>query len=177
MFLARGDMGTRNKATIYFLIGAVFVAGIAGLMWLLLNKPSADIPTPPIPPEPTSAQVSRPPVPNEPRLAGDSNDDGLVDALDINAVVIFWKQITRDYNLVDAKSDTPYMITALDLNMIITYWKCLEQKGIIKCPYIKVRVVDSPNPVATSTVEPCVAGGPCPPLPPIPPIPPIPTDS
>lgn len=152
-------MGNKTKAVTYFIICAVLIVGFGVLIWLYLNKPSADIPTPPIPPAPTSTAQLKPPVPKEPRISGDSNDDGLVDALDINALIVFWKRISGDYNLIDSPTDTPYLISALDLNMVITYWKCVEQKGTVKCPYIKTRIVDSgdasstPTPTPTSTTE------------------------
>lgn len=153
-------MGTKSKAIVYFIVSALIIVGFSGLIWLYLNKPSADIPTPPVPPAPTNVVQVKPPVPVEPRISGDANDDGLVDALDLNAIIVFWKTVTRDYNMVDAKSDTPFMVTALDLSMTITYWRCLEQKGIAKCPYIVERIVDAPTPGTSATAVPSATNTP-----------------
>jgi hypothetical protein len=91
-------------------------------------------------------------------------DDGIVSALDINSIVVHWKQIAIDYNLVDSSDENPGYISGLDLNQTIKYWQCVEQKGITACPYLAANDTDGPptppNPTASITATSSANDGP-----------------
>jgi len=126
-----------KKTILLTFLSAVAVICLAGVLSYLVwtNQPAADS-TPPIPPIPGGAPTDKPFVPVVPRLAGDILDDGIVDSLDINKIVVAWKTVLPAYNLVDASSEKTGIISALDLTQTIKYWKCVEQKGEAKCPYL-----------------------------------------
>lgn len=109
------------------------MGGFGFYVWT--NQPMADIASPPVPPEPTNAPKERPPVPKEPRLAGDTIDDGFVDALDINGLINKWKTTNQDYNLVNQDSGASGYLDSLDLAQVIKYWKCMELRTDKECPY------------------------------------------
>lgn len=119
-------------------LGAVVVIGaISFFVWR--NQPSADIPTPPVPPAPEDITPNneRPPVPLEPRLMGDSNDSGYVDLLDLNSEVVYWKKFMPDFNIVDELGNpaNKSIVDALDLNTTVEYWKCFEGNSKKSCIY------------------------------------------
>jgi len=127
-----------NRKTIFitFASTAVVVLLIVLLSWWMwVNQPTADIASPPVPAIPTQASSNTPPLPPEPRIMGDIIDDGIVDALDVNGVVVQWKQANVDYNLVDDTQGTESVIDSLDLVQVFKYWKCEEQKTDKNCPY------------------------------------------
>lgn len=104
--------------------------------WMAKNQPTADI-VPPVPAVPQRISLStsdKPPVPKEPRFVGDAQDDGIVNGLDISVLITEWKQVNKDYNLVNDEGGTPYTLNALDLSNVISHWRCLEQKA--GCPYL-----------------------------------------
>ncbi len=127
-----------KKAILITLSSFVAVLVLAGLVsyWLSSNQPTADItpPSPPVPQRITLPTTDRPPVPAIPRIAGDAQDDGTVNGLDISVLVARWRSTNADYNLVDEKSGTQYVLNALDLSNVISHWRCLEQKT--NCPYL-----------------------------------------
>ncbi|MFH1855580.1 MAG: hypothetical protein ABH810_04230 [bacterium] len=160
-------------------IGIVILAGtLSYVVWI--GQPSADT-LPPTPPDPIGVPTEKPPVPPIPRLSGDILDDGIVSALDINSIIVKWKQVALDYNLVDASSDIAGTISSLDLSQTIKYWKCVEQKGETSCPYLNSSDVQespiptvqpSPGNTANDTVPtPTATSSSGPVLPPIPPVP------
>lgn len=126
-----------KKAILLTFVSAVAVVCLAGILSYLVwsGQPSADT-NPPQPPIPAGAPADRPPVPFVPRLAGDILDDGIVDALDINSIIVHWKTIALAYNLVDTTSEKTGTISSLDLNQTIKYWRCTEGKGEAACPYL-----------------------------------------
>lgn len=175
-----------KKAILLTFVSAVAVICLAGVLSYLVwtNQPSADS-NPPIPPIPGGAPTEKPPVPASPRLAGDVLDDGIVSSLDINSIVVHWKQIAPEYNLVDADSDQAGIISLLDLNQTIKYWKCTEQQGEAACPYL-VSIASGtttpitppvpPNPAdsttaTTSAVASATSSQTAPLTPPVPPVP------
>lgn len=149
-----------KKAILLTFISAVAVICLAGVLSYLVwaNQPQADT-EPPVPPLPEGAPTEKPPVPAIPRLSGDVLDDGIVSALDINSIVVHWKQVTDEYNLVDSSSETSGLISSLDLNQTIKYWQCVEQKGVTACPYLSTTTAGDdtppvpPNPTASTTVS------------------------
>lgn len=170
-----------KKAILLTFVSAVTVICLAGVLSYLVwsSQPSADS-NPPIPPVPSGAPTGRPPVPASPRLAGDILDDGIVSSLDINSVVVHWKQVASEYNLVDASSEQAGLISSLDLSQTIKYWKCTEQQGETACPYLATILSGIDNPPAlpstTSTTTPigsatATSTAISPPLPPVPPAP------
>jgi len=153
-----------KKAIFLTFLSAVAVVCLAAVLSYLVwaNQPQADS-NPPMPLIPTGAPTEKPPVPAIPRLAGDILDDGIVDALDINSIIVHWKQVAEEYNLTDATGDQSGLISLLDLNQTIKYWKCLEQKGETACPYLSAANSGGgtgggdtppipPNPGASATV-------------------------
>jgi hypothetical protein len=145
---------SKKAILVTFVSTMVVVVGVGLLSYFMFtNQPSADIvpPTPPTPP--SNAPVEKPPVPPVPRLKGDILDDGIVNALDINSVIVHWKQIAKEYNLVDDASEKVGTISALDLGMTIKYWGCSEAKGATDCPYLTATeaVTGTPTPTATPT--------------------------
>ena len=126
-----------KKAILLTFISALGVVVLAGVLSYVVwtSQPSADS-LPPTPPDPSGIPTDKPPVPPIPRLSGDVLDDGIVSALDINSLVVHWKQVADEYNLVDASGEQIGLITSLDLSQTIKYWKCVEQKGTDSCPYL-----------------------------------------
>lgn len=131
-----------NKSIILTVVGffatVVVIGAISFFVWH--NQPSADIPTPPVPPAPEDSVIpnnEKPPVPPEPRLLGDSNDSGLVDILDFNAEIVYWKKYMPDFNIVDelGNASNKGIVDALDLNTTIEYWKCFEGNEKKPCLY------------------------------------------
>lgn len=127
---------SRKAIFITFLSTAVVVF-LVGLLswWMWINQPTADIPSPPVPSEPQRASSAKPPIPDEPRIMGDIIDDGVVDALDVNGVIVQWKQINGDYNLVDDTQGTENLVDSLDMIQVFKYWKCEEGRADKNCPY------------------------------------------
>lgn len=109
----------------------VIVGSISFFMWK--NQPSADVASPPVPPAPEIAQGKEPPVPPTVRLRGDTIDDGWVDILDINALIVHWKEKYPDYDLAQATKEEGGILNTLDLAQVIKYWKCVELKP--NCEY------------------------------------------
>lgn len=146
---------TKRAIFITFLSTIVLIVAVGALsFYVYKNQPSADVDSPAMPPMPDSAPTSPvtptlddvatpvtpadpdyiyPPVPTAPLLAGDSTDDGIVDVLDINVLLIHWNETNVDYSTVD-ESDTP-VIDTLDLSQTIKYWRCLETRTDKDCPY------------------------------------------
>jgi len=126
-----------NKIVITTAVAIVAVVAAVGLLsfYVARNQPTADVEVPPTPPLPGGAPEIPPFVPDIPRLSGDVLDDGRVDSLDINVLVLNWKKQNPEYNLLDGSSDTPGILNALDLAQTIKYWKCLEGKQ--GCLYLK----------------------------------------
>lgn len=138
-----------SKKTVFItLVSTIIIVALVGFLsfWMWSNQPSADVVTPPVPPDPSNAPKDRPPVPSSPQLAGDALDDGIVNALDVNAIVVHWKEQNADYNLVDNPNETKYTINALDLSQTIKYWKCLETRTDKDCPYLSTTVSTSSIP-------------------------------
>jgi len=104
--------------------------------WMASTQPTADItpPSPPIPQRISLPTTDKPPVPDEPRFAGDAQDDGIVNGLDISVLIAHWKQNIFDYNLVDDDAGAENELNAIDLSNVISHWRCLEQKP--GCPYL-----------------------------------------
>ena len=127
---------SRKSIFVTFISTAVVVL-LVGLLswWMWVNQPTADIPSPPVPSLPTEAKAGTPPLPAEPRIMGDVIDDGVVDVLDINGVVVQWQQPSSDYNLVDDSSGSNNIIDSLDLVQVFKYWKCQEGRVDKTCPY------------------------------------------
>jgi len=146
---------SKKAILVTFVSTLVVVVGVGLLSYFMFsNQPTADV-VPPVPPTPPSnAPVAKPPVPPVPRLKGDILDDGIVNALDINSVIVHWKQIAKEYNLVDDSSEKVGLISSLDLGMTIKYWGCSEAKGEKDCPYLTSAdaVVGSPTPTPTTSV-------------------------
>jgi hypothetical protein len=147
-----------RKAILLTFISAVAVICLAGVLSYLVwaNQPQADT-EPPVPPLPEGAPTEKPPVPAIPRLSGDVLDDGIVSALDINSIIVHWKQVTDEYNLIDSSSEAVGLISSLDLNQTIKYWQCVEQKGVAVCPYLSSTTGNDtppvpPTPTASTTV-------------------------
>lgn len=139
-----------NKKTfiVSFVAVLVLVAAVGFLsFYAATNQPSADVESPPIPPLPSNAPSEKPFVPSVPRLSGDVLDDGRVDSLDINALVVNWKTSKPEYNLVNDPTGQTGILNALDLAQTVKYWKCLEGKS--GCPYlatISSSIVNPPMP-------------------------------
>lgn len=116
------------------LVAVLILIGFASY-WVARNQPSADVmpPVPPVPQKITLATNDRPPVPPEPRIAGDAQDDGTVNGLDISVLIANWKKSDKDYNLVDTEGEEN-ILNSLDISNVISHWRCLEQKE--GCPYL-----------------------------------------
>lgn len=116
------------------LVAVLILTGFASY-WVSRNQPSADVmpPVPPIPQKIPLVTNDRPPVPPEPRIAGDAQDDGAVNGLDISVLIANWKKSDKDYNLVDADGEEK-ILNSLDISNVISHWRCLEQKE--GCPYL-----------------------------------------
>jgi len=136
---------TKRAILITFIsvISLFVVVGALGF-YVAKNQPSADIPTPPTPPLPSDAPTTPPtpsdpgttiypPVPDAPLISGDSTDDGIVDVLDINVLLVHWNEENIDYSLVDEAEKM--VIDTLDLSQVIKYWRCLETRTDKNCPY------------------------------------------
>lgn len=146
---------TKRAVLITFLSAIVLVTVIGALsFYVYKNQPSADVDSPAMPPMPSVAPTSPvtpslggvadpvtpadpdyiyPPLPDAPLISGDATDDGIVDVLDINVLLIHWKETNADYSMVD-ESDTQ-IIDSLDLSQTIKYWRCLETRTDKSCPY------------------------------------------
>lgn len=159
---------SKKAILVTFLSTIVLVVGVGMLSYFIwMNQPSADI-VPPTPPEPPSnAPATQPPVPPVPRLKGDILDDGIVNALDINSVIVHWKQVAKAYNLVDDSSETTGTISGLDLSMVIKYWKCDESQDRTACPYLSGTADNDASATATATASSSVI---------LPPVPDAPTE-
>jgi hypothetical protein len=149
----------RSKITIVLASSILFLLTLGSLIWV--TQPSADS-EPPIPPLPNGAPTEKPPVPPIPRLSGDVLDDGIVSTLDINSLIVHWKQLAGDYNLVDSPSEQKGYISILDLNQTLKYWQCLEQKGSSKCPYLDGKFKESEDEVPPVPALPSTVPGPSP---------------
>ena len=125
---------SKRAVFVTFVVSMVLV-GAVGLLswWMASSQPSADTAFPPIPPVPETAPIERPYVPPRPMVCGDSNRDGIVNALDINVIIGNWKQLTPRFNLVDSTKDQKGMLNALDLSSVISHWRCLEGKAGCDC--------------------------------------------
>jgi len=137
-----------KKAIFITFVSAIVVVFLVGILsfWIARNQPSADVATPPTPPVPADAPKEPvtpldpqgatlyPPVPPAPLLSGDTVDDGIVDVLDINALIVHWGETNVDYNLADETNDKG-VINVLDLGQAIKYWKCFEGREGKDCPY------------------------------------------
>jgi len=125
---------SKRAVFVTFVVSMVLV-GAVGLLswWMASNQPSADVAAPPIPTLPQTAPAERPYVPPRPMVCGDSNRDGIVNALDINVIIGNWKQVTPRFNLVDSAKDQKGMLNALDLSSVISHWRCLEGKAGCDC--------------------------------------------
>lgn len=127
-----------HKSIVITFVSVVAIIIVAGAIsyWMYANQPMANV-VPPVPPVPQRIALSttdRPPVPPEPRIAGDAQDDGIVNGLDISVLVTNWQQKNKDYNLVDEASGEKYLLNALDISNVIKNWRCLElKKG---CSYL-----------------------------------------
>jgi len=131
-------MMKKNIYVIVALVGVVFLLAGGLVFWVIKNSPQADI-SPPVPPVPQRIELptsDRPPVPPEPRLAGDAQDDGIVNALDINVLLTNWKKTRPEFNLVNAANEEVILLNSLDLSQVIKYWKCIEDSKTKKCPYL-----------------------------------------
>ncbi len=136
---------TKRAIFITFLsVISLFVIVGALSFYVAKNQPSADIPTPPTPPLPSDAPTTPPtpddpgtaiypPIPDAPLISGDSTDDGIVDVLDINVLLVHWNEENTDYSLVD--EGKTMVIDTLDLSQVIKYWRCLETRTDKNCPY------------------------------------------
>lgn len=165
---------SKKAILVTFVSTFVVVVGVGLLSYFMFaNQPSADIvpPTPPTPP--SNLPAVKPPVPPVPRLKGDILDDGIVNALDINSVIVHWKQIAKEYNLVDDASEKVGTISSLDLGMTIKYWGCSEAKGEKDCPYLTSAdaIVGTPTPTPTVTTSASTTATSTDILPPVPAIP------
>ncbi|PIT97171.1 hypothetical protein COT77_02785 [Candidatus Berkelbacteria bacterium CG10_big_fil_rev_8_21_14_0_10_41_12] len=119
-----------------FLAIVILVGALSFFVWR--NQPSADIPTPPVPPPPEDVASNRPPVPPEPRLMGDATDSGYIDLLDLNAEIAYWKKYMPDFNIINRINDegNKSIIDVLDFNSTITFWKCFEGNTKKNCIYV-----------------------------------------
>lgn len=136
-----------KRAVFITFLSAIMLFVVVGVLsfYVAKNQPSADSSTPPTPPPPSGAPANPvtpddpeteylyPPVPNAPLLSGDSIDDGIVDVLDINVLLVHWNEVNEDYSLTD-EGDTK-LIDTLDLSQAIKYWRCFEGKTSKDCPY------------------------------------------
>lgn len=129
--------------TFLSVVSLVIVVGALSF-YVAKNQPSADTLTPPTPPLPGDAPTTPPtpsdpgdpiypPTPDLPLISGDATDDGIVDVLDVNVLLIHWNEENLDYSLVD-EGET-MIIDTLDLSQVIKYWRCLETRTDKNCPY------------------------------------------
>jgi hypothetical protein len=116
--------------TTTIIIGALIALGYA----MIVNQPSADTFYATIPGKPSWAPSATPSTPVEPRLAGDVSDDGIINALDINAIIIHWREKNLDYNLAD--SGDAGVIDRADIAQVFSYFGCYELKTNKNCPYL-----------------------------------------
>ncbi len=125
-----------RKAILITLISTTCLVFLVGLLsyWMWQNQPTADVLTPPVPAEPTNAASTKPPVPPIPRIAGDAIDDGVVDSLDINGLIIHWQETNQDYNVADSGTVNG-LIDSTDVLKTFSYWKCYEGRQDKNCPY------------------------------------------
>lgn len=149
-----------TKRTVFItFLSAITLVVVVGLLsfYVSKNQPTADVATPPTPPPPSTAPKNPPtpslradlktqnpptpghpdylypPVPKAPLISGDATDDGIVDVLDINVLLVHWNEVNEDYSMVDEGSTK--VIDTLDLSQAIKYWRCLETRTGKDCPY------------------------------------------
>ena len=146
-----------KRAIFITFVSAISLVVIVGFLsfYISKNQPTADVATPATPPPPSGAPTNPavpsvdtgasdpstpstpdylyPPVPKAPLLSGDAIDDGLVDVLDINVLLVHWNEVNEDYSMVDEGSTK--IIDTLDLSQTIKYWRCLETRTDKDCPY------------------------------------------
>ena len=177
-----------KKAILLTFVSALSIIVLAGILSYVVwtSQPSADS-FPPTPPDPAGIPAEKPPVPASPRLSGDILDDGIVSSLDINSIVVHWKQITDEYNLVDTIDESKGLISSLDLSQTIKYWQCVEQKGVQACPYLEAQsggdgdivtppIPSTPGPDTSITPSSSVTATTTTSTIPMPPVPPVPTN-
>jgi len=128
-----------KKAILITLVSTTCLVFLVGLLsfWMWQNQPTADVITPPVPAEPSGAAPQKPPVPPIPRIAGDAIDDGIVDALDINGLIVHWQEANQDYNVADTQGTSTGIIDSADVMQAFSYWKCFEGRTGKECPYIQ----------------------------------------
>jgi hypothetical protein len=126
-----------KKAILITIVSVSVVVFLVGLLsfWMWQNQPMADVAMPPVPTLPTGAPTDKPPVPTEPRLAGDSTDDGYVDVLDVNGLIIHWGETNSDYNLADGQGQAANTIDSYDIAPVFANWHCYEGRADKSCPY------------------------------------------
>lgn len=146
-----------KRAVLFTFLSAITLVIVVGFLsfFVAKNQPSADVASPPTPPPPSGAPKNPPtptvgsdvdnpptpsdpdyvypPVPKAPLISGDAVDDGIVDVLDINVLLIHWNETNEDYSMVD--EGTAKIIDTLDLSQTIKYWRCLETRTDKDCPY------------------------------------------
>lgn len=126
---------TKKAILITFITSTVIVVVALFLGYFLItNQPSADTFYANVPAKPSWAPKEVPATPNAPRLAGDISDDGIINAMDINAAIIHWQEKNIDYNLVDI--DDSGKIDRADIAQAIKYFWCYELRSDKDCPYL-----------------------------------------
>jgi len=108
---------------------AVFAGSGLFAISLLYSQPSADSFSATVPAPPSWTNNETPPTPNEPIVSGDATDDGIIDSMDINALLFRYGKTDADYKVANGSN----AIGAQDLTQTIKYWHCQEAKT--DCPY------------------------------------------
>ncbi len=124
-----------KKSILYTFLGAlaVFFLITAFAAAVYYSRPSADSFAATVPLPPKWAPEATPPTPAEPIVLGDSTDDGIVNSMDINALLARWKTVDADYDI--ASSGDKNLINGEDLTQIFKYWHCQELLTDKDCPY------------------------------------------
>lgn len=146
-----------KRAVFITFLSAITLVVVVGVLSFYVSKKSADYrycfapystatlnrsknpPTPSLeaepetPPTPGHPDYLYPPVPKAPLISGDAIDDGIVDVLDINVLLVHWNETNENYSMVDEGSTR--VIDTLDLSQTIKYWRCLETRTDKDCPY------------------------------------------